>query len=75
MNMDMIKQFPDISMEVREKYRLRKKLQPKHMYESDLVYDTVKYLTNSPNHGIKNWGVKLVLLVLVSATIIYFIIL
>jgi len=71
--MDIIKQFPDISMEVRDKYRLRKKLHSRHTSDSDLVYTTVKYLTNSPNHGIKYWGVKLLLLVLATSLLIYLI--
>jgi hypothetical protein len=71
--MDLIKQFPDISMEVREKFRLRKKLNPNYMSNSMPRYETNKYLINATTrgHGVKWLGTKLFIIVLLCSILIY----
>jgi hypothetical protein len=68
--MDLTKQFPDISMEVREKFRLYKKLYPNFTSDSLPPYETDKYLTNSSGQASKRLG-KLALVIVASALLIY----
>jgi hypothetical protein len=73
--MDLTKQFPDISREVREKFRLRKKLYPNFNYNSLPPYETDKYLDSVHNHGARKWIFKLLFLATIGSLILYLLIL
>lgn len=69
--MDLIRQFPDISMEVREKNKLRRKIYPRHQIDFHSRYDAESSRINSFNHRIKNLGIKLVLFLAIGSLLIY----
>jgi hypothetical protein len=72
--MNMIEQFPDISLKIREQFRMDNRNVRVKNTSGALAYDSDKALTKIYDNESRKWLIKLAVIILASAASIYFII-
>ena len=61
--MNMINQFPDISMKMRDKFKARKKSYQWKIENAEITYDKNLAQTKFYNNEFKKWHIKLVFII------------
>ena len=72
--MNMIEQFPDISLKIREQFRIDNRNIRIKNNSRTFAYDSDKALTKIYDDESRTWQIKLALIILASVASIYFII-
>jgi hypothetical protein len=72
--MNLIEQFPDISLKIREQFKNDNRNLRVKNYSGTLTYDSDKALTKIYDDESRKWHIRLALIVLASVASIYFII-
>ena len=71
--MNLIHQFPDVSMKMRDKFKLRKKAYLWKDVNTQLTYD--KGMTRFYDNEFRKWHFKLIFIIVLGIASLYFIIL
>jgi hypothetical protein len=72
--MDLIKQFPDVSIKAYDKFKLRKKPQQWKIINAEITYDKNLVKTKFYDNEFKKWHIKLVFIIVLGIAALYFIV-
>ena len=72
--MNLVHQFPDISMKTQDRFRSRKKPLQWRISNPEITFDKDLMETKFYNHEFKMWHIKLAFIILLTIASLYFIV-